>query len=82
MQLYEQILCRYFDEHKLEIIKKEVEAEFDRIVEMECYKALDQIRDILRDKSYSDPEYFMKIEYIVNVFEKMGSGCGSRHDFG
>ena len=28
-----------------------------------------------------DKECFMRIEGIVNLFEEMGSGCGTRHDF-
>ncbi|MBR5633058.1 MAG: hypothetical protein IKW68_03680 [Clostridia bacterium] len=81
MELYEQIICRYFDEHKLEIIRDEIMAECDKIVEMECYKALLQIKEILEDESLTDKECFMKIEWIVSIFEKIGSNCGSRHDF-
>ena len=43
-------------------------------------------QDLLESASYqddalSDPECFQKIEAIVQVFEDLGSGCGSRHDF-
>ena len=81
MELWEQIVCRYFDEHKLEIIKNEVTAEYDRIIEMECYKALSKIKEILEDDALSDSECFTKIEWIISVFEGMGSDCGGRHDF-
>ena len=44
--------------------------------------ALLQIQHILKDESLNDQECFYKIEEIVRVFERLGSGCGSRHDFG
>ena len=52
------------------------------IVELECYKALKQIRSILDDDTLTDRSCFEKIEEIVCVFESMGTDGGSRHDFG
>lgn len=51
------------------------------LLESASYQALCQIRGILQDDALSDPECFQKIEAIVQVFEDLGSGCGSRHDF-
>ena len=82
MELYEQILCRYFDEHKSEIIRGEISAEFHRIVESVAYTTLENIKNIITDDSLSDIECFEKIERIVCEFERIGSSGGSRHDFG
>ena len=40
-----------------------------------------RIKEILEDDELEDEECFMKIEEIVCVFEDLGMGCGSRHDF-
>lgn len=48
----------------------------------EALIALTQIKDILEDDSLSDPECFHKIEAIVSTLECIGSGAGTRHDFG
>ena len=47
-----------------------------------CYRALEQIQAILKDDSLTDPECFQRIEAIVRVYEDLGGGGGSRHDFG
>ena len=52
-----------------------------RIVEMQCYQALHQIREILDDDALEDKECFDRIERIVCLYEAMGSDGGSRHDF-
>lgn len=47
-----------------------------------CYRALERIQAILKDDSLTDPECFQRIEAIVRVYEDLGGGAGSRHDFG
>ncbi|HIR80444.1 MAG TPA: hypothetical protein IAD37_04020, partial [Candidatus Limiplasma merdipullorum] len=47
-----------------------------------AYQALSAIRLILERDDLEDPECFRRIEKIVRVFERIGSGCGTRHDFG
>ena len=47
-----------------------------------CYQALKEIKDIIENDDLNDAECFDKIEEIVCVFERLGSGCGCRHDFG
>ena len=53
-----------------------------KIVELECYKALAKIKAIIEDDALADSECFQQIEEIVCAFEALGSGGGSRHDFG
>jgi hypothetical protein len=45
------------------------------------YRVLREIRAVLDDQSLDDPTCFWKIEKIVCLFEEMGWGGGSRHDF-
>ncbi len=46
-----------------------------------CYKALCEIKEVIEDDALDDKECFERIEKIIRVFEKMGSSCGTRHDF-
>lgn len=52
------------------------------MLETESLIALKKIRDVLDDDSLEDRECFRRIEGIVSVFETLGPGAGSRHDFG
>ena len=52
------------------------------LVEQRCYQAMQKIQAILKNDRLDDAECFQKIEEIVRVFEDLGSGCGTRHDFG
>lgn len=84
MELFDEILYRILtervDRQSLEI--PVCTQEILKIVESRCYRALDEIKAVISDDSLTDPECFAKIEKIVCVFEELGSGCASRHDFG
>lgn len=82
MELYKEILVKALEGENMEVFFPELKINPAQIVEGRCYQALNQIRDILRDDRLSDRECFLKIEEIVVLFEKLGSGCGLRHDFG
>lgn len=60
----------------------ELQGDLQKIVEMKCYQALEEIRKVLDDETLDDPECFHKIEKIVCIFEEIGSNGGCRHDFG
>ena len=47
-----------------------------------AYRALRKIREIVRDDSLRDKECFQQIEEVICTLENIGSGGGSRHDFG
>ena len=80
MELLEEILLSVLKKKVREIELPEM-AEIQRIVEMECYKALSKIKEIISNDDLDDPECFYKIEKIVCLFEKMGIDSGVRHDF-
>jgi len=55
--------------------------DLDNLFANECYKMLVRIKNILEDNTLEDCDCFMKIEEIIIEFEKMGTNCGTRHDF-
>ena len=53
-----------------------------KIVELECYKALAKVKAIIENDALADSECFQQIEEIVCTFQELGSGGGTRHNFG
>ncbi len=83
MELYQEILCHVLANEKVQVSFPElVNTDVIKIVELECYKALAKIKAIIEDDALADSECFQQIEEIVCAFEALGSGGGSRHDFG
>lgn len=78
MKLYQEILAQEFANS----LPVELQGDLQKIVEMKCYQALEEIKKVLDDETLDDPECFHKIEKIVCIFEEIGSNGGSRHDFG
>ena len=82
MELYKEILAHALAYEDIRVTFSGQEPDISKIVERECYKALQRIKAIIEDDSLEDRECFMKIEEIVNVLESIGSTGGNRHDFG
>ena len=82
MDLYQEILSDVLSKQEIKVTFPELKLSAKEIVEMECYKALTQIKAIIEDDSLADAECFTKIEEIVSTFEQLGSNGGNRHDFG
>ena len=80
MELWQEIFYRLLGRETLQI-SFPLAGDLEKCFEMECYKALAQIRSIIHDNSLDDEECFMKIEQIVCAFEAIGSNGGGRHDF-
>ena len=80
MDLYAEILAHYLQQQDAQIIFPNLQLNAKEIVEMECYRALDKIRAIIRDEQYTDENCIMKIEEIVCALEDVGSHGGIRHD--
>ena len=80
MDLYKEILIKILEKENIEIYFPNLINTPVEIVESECYKALKK-KILLKMDTLEDKECFMRIEGIVNLFEEMGSGCGTRHDF-
>ena len=82
MELYKEILIKVLEKQEAVVMFPELKIDVEKIVEMECYKALEKIKAIIADEKLSDRECFEKIEEIVCLFKEFGSDGGGRHDFG
>ena len=80
MELYKEILAQALTYGEVKITFPNCDLE--KLVEGECYQALQKIKAIIQDDSLEDKECFMKIEEIVNILESVGSSGGFRHNFG
>lgn len=79
MELFEEILMHHLKKNQC---AQGFPADPQALVHDTAYQALNAIRIILARDDLEDPECFRRIEKIVRVFERIGSGCGTRHDFG
>ena len=77
MELYEEILCETIAREVIPSLHLNAAA----LVELKCYQAIIEIRNIVADPVLDDRECFYKVEEIVNALEKIGIGSGFRHDF-
>ena len=82
MELYKEILAHALAYGEIRVIFSGQEPDISKIVEQECYKALQKIKAIIEDDGLEDKECFLKIEEIVQALEQIGSDGGTRHDFG
>lgn len=78
MELFEEILLHHLKKNQG---AQGFPADPQALVHDTAYQALNAIRLILERDDLEDPECFRRIEKIVRVFERIGSGCGMRHDF-
>ena len=82
MDLYMEILSKVLESREVNMVFPNLRLEATQIVELTCYRALQEIKAVIEDESLEDDACFWKIEKIVRLFEKMGSNGGFRHDFG
>ena len=79
MELFEEILMHHLKKNQG---AQGFPADPQALVHDTAYQALNAIRLILERDDLEDPECFRRIEKIVRIFERIGSDCGTRHDFG
>ena len=82
MELYKEILAYALAQGEVKISFPGETVDVSKIVEGQCYQALQKIKDVIESPWLKDEECFERIEEIVHVLEGIGSGGGSRHDFG
>ena len=82
MELYKEILANIISKEEVQVTFSNLNISAKEIIELEYYKALNNIKAIIEDDSLEDVDCFMKIEKIICLLEDIGSGGGNRHDFG
>ena len=82
MQLYADMLEKVLKEGNGRFIIPGFKINADRIIKTRCYKALREIKKVLEYYTLEDEDCFKRIEEIVCIYENIGSGGGTRHDFG
>jgi len=79
-ELLTQILSRLFDGDKGAKVTVSIpNGDIQKLFTDTCYTALADIHKIISD---DDLEDFHCIEQIIQIFERLGSDGGNRHDFG
>lgn len=76
------MLQEIWETEEMEGLLKKWNLELAERIELRCYQALVEIKGILEDDTLTDAESFMRMERMICVFEKLGSGIDGRHDFG
>lgn len=82
MELYKEIILKLIEKEEVQIMFPNLNVNITEVINTQCYKALEKIRDIIQDSTLDDKECFMKIEKIVCLLEDIGSNGNERHDFG
>ena len=77
MELYEKILWETIAHEIIPSLHLDAAA----LVELKCYRAIQNIYEIVSDDATTDAECFHKIEQIVCELDFLGIGGGGRHDF-
>ena len=62
MELYQDLIFKVYQDKIAEL-----DLDIKQIIEMECYRALRQIREIISNEDLDDKECFQRIEEIVSV---------------
>ena len=81
MNLYLNLLRELLESENVEITFPNLKVNVEQAIESRCYMLLKNIKQIIDDDSLTDKECFQKIEEIICVFEEIGLGGGTRHDF-
>lgn len=65
-------MWEYLRDHEVQVTFPDLATRVENLVEMRCYQALLEIKDILEDPSLSDPECTMRMKYIVYTLQDYG----------
>lgn len=66
MELFCQLLIKAMGEEKLEASLSELKMDAKDLVEMQSYRALRRIKEIIEDPELEDPDCFQRIEEMCH----------------
>lgn len=72
MEHYKDILKKALEEERVSIIFPDINISSAELVEMNCYNAVVEIRDILERVGTSDREIFLGIVKVIERLKKLG----------
>ena len=72
MTLYEELLWNCLQNAPVEVTFPNLSIHPNELIEMKCFQAIEEIRDILEDKKLTDQECAMQIRYIIYTMEEAG----------
>lgn len=83
MNFYESMIYGFFEKMRQATAPTPEQVMFLMVGLMDsaACRALEEIRNVLKDDSLDDANCFMRIEKIVQIYEEIGSDGGERHDF-
>ncbi len=81
MEMNLRILAKLLIDNGAQVTISGGEEVLERLMRERCCQALGEIREVLDDCTLDDPSCFQRIEQIVEIYERLGSNGGSRHDF-
>ena len=65
MTLYEELLWNCLQNAPVEVTFPNLSIHPNELVEMKCFQAIEEIRDILEDKKLTDQKCAMQIRYLI-----------------
>lgn len=81
MELYREIIAAILEKEEVHIVFPNLAIDTTAIVELACYRTLQEIKDVIENDNFEDEECFIKIEEIICALETPGIDAGNRHDF-
>ena len=71
MELYKELIMHILSQGEIKIIFPDLNIDIANIVELEAYKVLNEIKEIIEDNTLDDPECFARIDAIIHAFYKI-----------
>lgn len=81
MDLYKELLIKALKDQEIKVTLSSQSLNLENLVELKSYALLEEIKLIIQNEALNDNECFLKIEEIINLFQRNNIDTGLRHDF-
>jgi len=79
MELAKELLLKLLEKETVCVTLSMFEEKLGQLFANTCVIALNEIRNVIINDDLSD---FQCVEQIIQIFERLGSDGGNRHDYG